>query len=524
MKKPKFFLTILAILLLFCNNHLFAQLSAKEVDSLVEKSIKKFNVAGVAVAIIKDGKVIHKKGYGVKSVNTKQTVDEYTNFQIASNSKAFTTAALAILVDEGKISWKDKVKTHVPEFKMYNDYVTEHFLIEDLLCHRSGLGLGAGDLMFFPNGADFTMKDVLNNFQYFKPVSEFRTQFDYDNLLYFVAGELTARVSGMSWEKFVETKIMNPLQMNHSYTSLKDVKDKSNLATPHSTSGSENNKIRTIQGFEEMVNGAPGGIVSNVDDMSKWVLVQLNKGKYGDSLDKQLFSVDRQNEMWKLYSVLPADPNPRYNQHFSGYGLGWFLADVKGNLNVSHTGGLPGMLSIVTMIPDLNLGVVILTNTENGGAGVFSSVSQTIIDSYLGLDDFGWIDKNAAFFQSQQNGDNEVVKKVWETVNKAKNSKIKNEDFIGLYEDKWFGKTEVFLKGNQLWFKSLRSPKLNGPMQLYKANTFAIKWEYQDMNCDAFALFSLDEEGKAQSIKMKGISPAIDFSFDFQDLDLQRIK
>lgn len=524
MKKQKLALTILSTLLLFLCDTVSSQISSKEVDELVEKSIGKFNVAGVAVAIVKDGKVIHKKGYGVKSVNTKELVDEHTNFQIASNSKAFTTAALAILVDEGKISWKDKVKKYIPEFKMYNEYVTEHFLIEDLLCHRSGLGLGAGDLMVFPNGSDFTIKDVLGNFQYFKPVSEFRTQFDYDNLLYFVAGELTARVSGMSWETFIETKIMNPLLMNNSQASIKRVKDLSNLAIPHSTNGTEKGKIKTIQGFDEMINGAAGGIISNVDDMSKWILMQLNGGKYGDNLDKQLFSKERQSEMWKLHIVEEADPNPRYNQHFAGYGLGWNLSDIKGNLSVSHTGGLPGMLSIVTMIPDLNLGIVILTNTEDGGAGVFSSVSQTIIDSYLGLNDFGWVDKYATYLQSQKNSGDETVNKVWETVNKAKNIKIKNEDFIGQYEDKWFGKIEVFLKGNQLWFKSLRSPKLNGQMQFYKANTFAIKWEYQDMNCDAFAIFSLNEEGKAQSIKLKGISPNIDFSFDFHDLDLQRIK
>lgn len=524
MKKTKFALSILTTLLLFSSSALFAQISSKEIDELVGKSLEKFNVAGVAVAVVKDGKVIHKKGYGVKSISTKQLVDEHTNFQIASNSKAFTTAALAILVDEGKISWKDKVKTYIPEFKMYNEYVTEHFLIEDLLCHRSGLGLGAGDLMVFPNGSDFTMKDVLSNFQYFKPVSEFRTQFDYDNLLYFVAGEITSRVSGMSWESFIETRIMNPLLMNNSQASIKNLKDKSNLATPHSTNGAADGKIRTIEGFDAMINGAAGGIISNVDDMSKWVLLQLNKGKYGDNLDKQLFSQDRQSEMWKLHIVEQSDPNPRYNQHFAGYGLGWNLSDIKGNLSVSHTGGLPGMLSIVTMIPDLNLGIIILTNTEDGGAGVFSSVSQTIIDSYLGLNNFGWVDKYAAYMQSQKSGGDEVVNKVWQTVNKAKKIKINNEDFVGQFEDKWFGKIEIFLKDNQLWFKSLRSPKLNGQMQFYKANTFAIKWEYQDMNCDAFAIFSLDEEGKAQAIKMKGISPNIDFSFDFQDLDLQRIK
>ncbi len=521
MKKITSISLFITLIFLALNSAVFAQISDAEIDALVEKAIKEFNVAGVAVAVVKDGKIIHEKGYGVRSIDSKQPVNEHTDFQIASNSKAFTTAALAILVEEGKLSWKDKVKTYIPEFKMYNEYVTENFLIEDLLTHRSGLGLGVGDLMSFPDGANFTIKDVLTNFQYFKPVSAFRTQFDYDNQLYIVAGEVIARVSGMSWEKFVQTRIMEPLQMDDSFTSFAAIKDKSNVATPHST---ETGKIRTISLFEDQINGAAGGIFSNVDDMSKWMLVHLNKGKYGQNLDKQLFTEKSQREMWKIHTVRESNPDPRYNQHFSGYGLGWNLSDTKGNLSVSHTGGLPGMLSIVTMIPDLKLGIVILTNTENGGAGVFRAASQTIIDSYLGLSNFDWIEKYSKDFRSQQNTADSVTAKVWETVAAAKNTPVKREDFIGIYEDKWFGKVEIFLKGDQLWFKSLRSPKLNGAMQFYKANTFAIKWEYQDMNADAFAIFSLDEEGKAQSIKMKGISPNIDFSFDFQDLDLQRIK
>ncbi len=521
MKKTKSILIFLTLFIFLVNNAVYAQISTKEIDALVEKAMKEFNVAGVAVAVVKDGKIIHEKGYGVRSIDSKQPVNEHTNFQIASNSKAFTTAALAILVEEGKLSWKDKVKTYLPEFKMYNDYVTENFLIEDLLTHRSGLGLGVGDLMSFPDGADFTIKDILTSFQYFKPVSAFRTQYDYDNQLYIVAGEVIARVSGMTWEKFVQTRIMEPLQMDNSFTSFAAIKDRSNVATPHST---ETGKIRTISLFKDQIIGAAGGIFSNVDDMSKWMLVHLNKGKYGQNLDKQLFTEKSQREMWKIHTVRESNPDPRYNQHFNGYGLGWNLSDIKGNLSASHTGGLPGMLSIVTMIPDLKLGIVILTNTENGGAGVFRAASQTIIDSYLGLSNFDWIEKYSKDFQSRQNKGDSVTTKVWETVAAAKNTPVKNEDFIGIYEDKWFGKVEIFLKGNQLWFKSLRSPKLNGAMQFYKANTFAIKWEYQDMNADAFAIFSLNEEGKAQSIKMKGISPNIDFSFDFQDLDLQRIK
>ncbi len=182
------------------------------------------------------------------------------------------------------------------------------------------------------------------------------------------------------------------------------------------------------------------------------------------------------------------------------------------------------MLSILTMYPDLNLGIVILTNTETSGAGLFRAVSSTIADSYLGLDDFGWTDKIAARMKEMKGKGDEVTAAVWAKVEASKNIPVRNEDFIGVYEDAWFGKMEVFEKDKQLWIRSYRSPKLNGPMSFYNANTFAVKWEYQAMNCDAFAMFVLDENGKAQSIKMKGISPNIDFSFDFHDLDLKRIK
>lgn len=513
-------LSTLIIFILFVGTTGFAQITSQKIDSLMEDALAKFKVAGAAVAIVKDGKVIHQKGYGVTSIETKKTVNENTNFQIASNSKAFTATALSILEDEGKLKWTDKVKDFIPEFKMYNDYVTENFNIQDLLTHRSGLGLGVGDLMFFPDGSNFTIKDVVSSFQYFKPVSAFRTKFDYDNLLYVVAGEVIARSSGMSYEEFVQKRIVDPLQMNNTFAGSSFIKDKSNLAIPHS---SESGTIKTIDALQVQMNSAAGGIYSNVADMAKWMTLCLNKGKYGTDLTTTLFSLKNQSEMWRIHTVEEVNQNPRYNSHFNGYGLGWGLSDEKGNLKVSHTGGLPGMLSIVTMYPDLNLGIVILTNTENGGGGLFTAVTNTIADNYLGLDDFGWTDKVVDWMKQGRNTDEEVTKKVWEKVKSSKNVKVKNEDFIGIYADKWFGEVQVYEKDKQLWFKSNRSPKLNGPMAFYKANTFAIKWEYQAMNCDAFAMFSLDEEGKAQSIQMKGISPNIDFSFDFQDLDLKRV-
>ena len=513
--------SLLFLFSFFLNFNLFAQLSSQEVDQLVDTAMEKFKVVGSAVAIVKDGNIIYEKGFGVKSFDIKANVDEHTNFAIASNSKAFATTALAMLVEEGKIKWTDRVIDHIPEFKMYNAYVTENFNIQDLLTHRSGLGLGIGDLMWIPDGSDFTMDDLLVSFQYFKPESAFRTKFDYDNLLYMVAGELTERKSGMSWENFITSRIFEPLNMDNSYASIEFMKDKTNLASPHNTASGE---FAVLPKYEKMINGAAAGIYSNVNDISQWMLLQLNNGKYGEQLNETLFTQESQNEMWKIHTPLNVTKDERYNSHFSGYGLGWFLTDQKGNLVVSHTGGMPGMLSKTILIPDLNVGVVVLTNTEPGGGAFFNAVSKTIVDGYLGLDDFGWTDKYFENLNKRSNTGDEVTKKVWETVEANKKVKINDANFVGVYNDLWFGNIEVFKKGNRLWIKSHRSPKLNGPMYFYNANTFAVKWEYQDMNADAFALFTLDENGVAQNFKMKGISPNIDFSFDFEDLDLQRVK
>lgn len=513
----------LASLLFFMSTNFIvcAQLSPQKIDSLMEEALVKLKVAGAAIAVVKDGKIIHQKGYGLSTIGTKSQVNEFTNFQIASNSKAFTTAALSILVDEGKMKWDDKVKDHIPEFKMYDQYVTDNFNIIDLVTHRSGLGLGAGDLMFIPDGSDFTVKDVIQVFQHFKPVSAFRTRYNYDNLLYIVAGEIISRVSGMSYEEFIQKRIFQPLEMKYSFVGnpLKE-DNKKNLAMPHSSSSGT---IKSMKLFDIGMISPAGGIYSNVSDMSKWMIMQLNKGKYGDAIKSSLFSTANSGKMWTIQTVLGNYVSERYNTHFNGYGLGWVLNDMRGNLVAMHTGGLPGMLSQVTLVPDLNLGIVVLTNTESGGGSVGFAVTRAIMDSYFKLDDIDWIDSRAKNLAKNLSYVDEVSKKVWEKVDSIKDTKIKKENYIGIYEDNWFGKMEVFSKGNQLFIKSLRSPKLNGPMYFYDNNTFAIKWAYRDMDCDAFAIFSVDETGKAQSIKMKGISPGIDFSFDFQDLNLKRV-
>ena len=217
------------LILITLNNLCGQVITAAQIDTLVAQVLTTFDVPGIAVGIIKDGQLIHAKGYGVRSLDNKKKVDENTLFGIASNSKAFTAAALGMLIDEGKLTWDDKVTDYIPEFRMYNPYVTEEFTIKDLLTHRSGLGLGAGDLMMWPDSSDFTKKDIIHNLRYLKPTSSFRTHYDYDNNLYIVAGEVVARISGMSWEDFIEKRIMQPLLMTKSAASISRLKDKSNI-------------------------------------------------------------------------------------------------------------------------------------------------------------------------------------------------------------------------------------------------------------------------------------------------------
>ena len=368
--------------------------------------------------------------------------------------------------------------------------------------------------------SNFTINDLLSSFQHFKSYSAFRTKWDYDNLLYIVAGELIARKSGMTWEAFTKTRIIEPLGMDNTFSSIDDIKDTSNLSASHKN---EAGKIQVIPTFKEMMNGAAGGIFSNVDDLCQWMLLHLNAGKYGVDKEKELFTAANHNEMWKIHTVMGVEKNPRYNSHFSGYGLGWFLSDVKGNMKVEHTGGLPGMLSQTILIPDMDLGMVILTNTSDDGGGLFSSVSQTILDMYFEMDDFKWIDKYSDYLKKRGSRGDVITDKVWKRVDSLKAKPVDTKKYIGLFKDSWFGTGEVFMKGDQLWLKFHRSPKLNGPLKRYEDETFAVKWEYQDMNADAFVTFSLDEYGNAERIKIKGISPNIDFSFDFHDLDLKRV-
>ncbi len=516
----KGFLLSLNILILVT---VYAQpLSSQQIDSVAEKTLKTFDVPGIAVAVIKDGKLIHAKGYGVRSLNTGKKVDENTLFGIASNSKAFTVAALGMLIDEGRLKWDDRVTDFVPEFKLYNPYVTDAFTIRDLLTHRSGLGLGAGDLMFFPDSNTFTLKEIIHNLRYLKSVSDFRTKYDYDNLLYMVAGEVVTRISGMSWEDFIETRIMQPLDMKSSASCFRRLKDKTNVVDPHAP---VDGKVKAIRRDWSNNANAAGGIYSNLTDMSHWVIMQMENGKYGDSLKKKLFSEDVHEEMWTPQTIIPVHGTNSYSTHFASYGLGWFLADVKGYKQCSHTGGLAGIVTQVTLLPELKLGIIVFTNQQSGAA--FTAITNTIKDGYFGMKGFDRIKE-----QHDRVVKNEInAKKIKDELDKdienqikSTESKINKELFTGTYTDPWMGDIVISIRNGKLWFDSKKSMLLTGEIFPYKGNTLIVKWDDRSMDADAFLKFELDNNGKASGIKMEAISPLTDFSFDFQDLDFKRKK
>jgi CubicO group peptidase (beta-lactamase class C family) len=511
----------LPVLFLLVSFHANAQpLSSAEIDQVVENALKIFDVPGIAVAVIRDGKIIHAKGYGVRSLRTGRPVDEHTLFGIASNSKAFTAVALGILVDEGKLNWDDKVRKYIPEFALYDPWVTEECTIRDLLTHRSGLGLGAGDLMLFPDSSDFTLQDILHNLRFLKPVSGFRTKFDYDNNMYIVAGEVVKRVSGMSWDDFVESRIMAPIGMMETAASFDRLKDKSNVIDGHAP---VNGKVQVIARSTLKVGHSAGGINSNIRDLTKWVLLLLHHGQYGAGLKKRIFSEAVSNEIWSPQTIIPRDETGYYNTHFSSYGFGFFISDVKGYKQLSHTGGLEGMVTQITMIPELGLGIIVLTNQQEDAA--FRSISNQIKDGYLGMKRFDWTKQLDEERKEDLAYEKSITDSVWKEISEIQRNapKVNFSVYAGTYRDPWFGEVKISVRNGRYWFHSRRSPKLSGELFPFKGNSFVAKWPDRSMGADAYVIFSLNEQGMADRILMKPVSPLTDFSFDFQDLDFSRM-
>lgn len=494
-------------------------LSAAEIEQIVTKAMKEFNVPGIAVGIIKDGKVIHAKGYGVRDIGKRGKVNEETLFSIASTGKSFTAVALALLVDEGKISWKDKVIDHIPDFRMNDPWVTREFTLKDLLVHNSGLGVGAGDLMLFPSQA-FSRTEIISNLRHLKPVSSFRTKYDYDNLLYIVAGEVIASVSGKTYEEFIDQHILKPLNMAHCSAQPEYMKDHKNIAQPHIF---EDGKLQAIEGNlipgQKTVFAAAGGMLCSVKSILKWHNMHLNGGKLPNG---DIFLSEKQQKFTMTpQTITPVSPYSHkwFGTNFSSYGLGWQLNDIYGEKMAHHSGGLHGMLTINAMIPNLKLGVAVYTNQQSGVARI--AIMNQIMDAYLTHQKTDWIERFKKIMQQRD----DMVKKALPDLSIAAyvptGSILRYE---GDYKDSWFGKVEITSSTGGLYFKSDRSERLRGRMVPFKSDIFIVRWDDRTFNADAYVKFTTDYTGNPVGMTMKAVSPLTDFSYDFPDLDFERVK
>ena len=483
------------------------------IDADVERARREFEIPGVSVAVVKDGRVVLAKGYGVRRQGAPAAVDADTLFAIASNAKAFTAAALGLLVEDGKLAWDDPVTRHLPSFQMYDPYVSREMTIRDLLTHRSGLGLGEGDLLYFPPST-FTRREIVEKVRFLKPATSFRSRYAYDNILYIVAGEVVATASGQTWEAFVRDRILRPLGMNDTVPNPSALPASANAATPHAP---VEGVVRTVAPDDADNIAAAGGILSSARDMARWATALLQAARSAAAAGPLTPRLVR--ELWTAHTIMPITDQPAplaaLTPRFLSYGLGFNLRDYRGRKLVTHTGGLSGMVSRVALVPEENLAVVVLTNQESGGGR--DAIAYRVLDAFLGAPPTDWI---PAFKEAARLGD-EQARSVEAGHRAARvttsRPSLALTGYAGRYRDAWYGEAAIAVEGDRLVLRFSRSPSLTGDLEHWHYDTFVARWRDRTVP-DAFVTFALRPDAAIDHMKMEAFSPAADFSYDYQDL------
>ncbi|MFD2365360.1 serine hydrolase [Pseudoduganella sp. GCM10020061] len=494
--------------------------SAFNLEADVNRALRTFDVPGIAIAIVKDGKVVTAQGFGVRKLGHPEKVDGKTIFEVASNSKGFTAAALAMLVDEGKLAWDDPVIKHLPDFRMYDPYVTNEMTVRDLLVHRSGLGLGAGDLLWWPT-TTFTTDEIIHKLRYVKPATSFRASYAYDNLLYIVAGKIVAQKMGMTWGQAMHERILKPLGMTATTTSLEENAAFTNVAGAHSKINGKATLVKQVP-----VSNAIGavGINTGAEDISKWMIALLDGGKIPGS-DKRLFSEKQAREMWTAQTPIKiSEPKPALaatRPNYFAYGLGFQLRDYKGRMLAMHGGALQGFYSRVLMVPEEKLGIAILTNAESGGA--MTALQYRILDHYLKAQPSDWI-KLVHDVEMEAHA-KEMAKLKTENATRARSApSLPMASYDGEYEDAWYGTVSIKPVNGKRVMSFSKSPDLVGELEHFQYDTFIVRWKERNFNADAYVTFALNPDGSIERMKMAPISSETDFSYDFQDLSFTPAK
>jgi CubicO group peptidase (beta-lactamase class C family) len=490
-----------------------------DADQWVARAMRTFDVPGLALAIVQDDSVVLAKGYGVRKLGDPTPVNARTLFGIASNTKAFTATALGLLVEEGKIEWDAPVVRYLPAFAMWDPFVTRELTVRDLLVHRSGLGLGAGDLLWWPEST-YDRKEIARRLRFIQPATSFRTAYAYDNVLYLVAGELIEAIGGQTWENFVTSRILAKVGMTGTNVRHSATAGGGNVAAPHAPI---DGKVRPIRPFESDNTNPAGGINSSAEDMAKWMRVQLSGGVLADG--SRLFSPATARQLTAIVTPMPIGNPPAelppLRNNFRGYALGFNVLDFRGHKLVMHSGGLPGYVSRVAMIPDLNVGVVVLTNQESGEA--FDAIAYHVLDHYLAAPAFDWIDGYKTVRTRNETGTAEAEKRAAAARDAASKPSLPLVKYAGTYRDAWYGDITIVEEGGKLVMRFSHTPSLVGDLEHWQHDTFVARWRDRELRADAFVTFALNPDGTIDQAKMRAASPSTDFSFDFQDLLLKPI-
>jgi len=484
----------------------------KEIDAYAQQVIADWKGPGMAIAIVKDDKVVLQKGYGLRELGKPDKVDENTLFAIASNTKAFTTASLAILVDEKKLSWNDKVSKYLPDFQMYDPWVTHELTIRDLVSHRVGLDTFSGDLLWYDT--TYSTDEILRRVRYLKPVSSFRSRYGYQNLMFIAAGKVVEKVSGKPWADFVKERILTPLGMNRTTTSIRDLRD--NYAIPHNESGGT---LRVLPlGFLDSAAGAVR-LNSSVADLSKWIRLQLGRGTFEG---KTIFSRQQSWEMWQPNIMQPISEASSQNnptRHFNAYGMGWGMYDYYGRKIINHSGGLDGMLSYTVLIPEENAGFVVLTNNESPS---FLIMMNKIRDMLVDAPKRDWNAEAKA--QVERNKAADAAERAKVDAARVPNTKpsLDLAKYAGTYSSQMYGDVTVTNENGKLVLRLGPAPNFVADLEHWHYDTFQIHWR-PTVNYNfprGFVTFTIAEDATTDQLKID--QPNNDFWF--YELELKRTK
>lgn len=509
-------LSAVVAILAVCSSAVAQAVDLSALDRYIESTRVAWDVPGLAVAIVKDGEVVLAKGYGVRELGGDDPVDEHTLFAIASNTKAFTVASLAMLVDAGRLDWDDRVVDHLPWFRLYSPYVTQDMRIRDLLCHRSGLGIFSGDLLWYRTTYD--REEVIRRARYLEQAGPFRQHYGYNNVMFLVAGEVIEAVTDTSWSAFIEQHFFGPLGMDRSVTSGAGLAERANVATPHgdATPHAGDGFQWVTYPWVDMESRPSGSIISSVSDMARWIRLQLA----GGTLDgRTFFSEEAQREMWTPHVsfTVGAESQRRFpSTHFRGYGLGWSLFDYRGRKVVGHGGALDGMYSRVALVPEEGLGLVILTN---GMTALQEVITYRILDAYLGGEPRDWSPE----FKRRSERAERRWKEYWAEVERehipGTQPSRALDAYTGTYGGELYGDARVVLDDGRLVLELVPAPDLLAELDHWHYDTFRLRWrERVAWWGDGFVQFILNEHGDVVELKLN--VPNEDFWFS--ELEFER--